>query len=123
MKSMRGQLPHRIADADLPGLHDLRVDTAQAQLASNRRVHELHGVDAEPRDKLATASMRLRGHLDDRRSDGQPRSRRQVGGAEVEVNDELIAGKWPAVWRLRHEGDGARVDDVQLHVGMRPAIE
>src|SRR4029079_3147202 len=115
-------LPDEIPDVDLAGPYDPRVDTAQVQLAADGGVHELHRVDAEARHELRAASVRLRRHLDQCGSDGQGRARRQVGAAEIEIDEQLIAGEGPPMWRLRDERHRARVHDVQLHLRMRSAV-
>ena len=66
--------------------------------------------------------MRLSRDFDDRRPKRQPRTRWKVGLAQVEVDEQLIAGQRPTVLRLREERNRPGVHHVQLHVGVRRAI-
>ena len=92
-----------IAHANHARLHDFRVDTAQVELAPQRRVDKLHRVDSEPRDELFAAGVRLRRHFDHRGADGEPRPWRQVLDTEVQVDEQLIAGQVPALTLLRDQ--------------------
>ena len=101
------------------GLDDARIDAAKVQLASKRRVDELHCIQPEAVDELPAARVWLTRHFEQRCPNGQSRSRRQVRRAQVQVEVQLIAGERPTLPVLGHERNEACVDDVDLHVGVR----
>ena len=114
----RSQFARNVADADRPRLHDLRVDAAQVQAPAFLRVDEFGRVDAEPLRKLSTPCVRLRRHLDNRRSERQPRAGGKILVGEIEIDIQLIAGERPSIVRLRDERNRPRIHDVDLHLGI-----
>src|SRR5438128_1575425 len=93
---MRGsQLPDRVSAAEASGLDDRGVDAAEAEGPAVRRVDEPERPGAEAPAELRTPGVRLVGHLDDGGAESEPRARRQVVGAQVEVDVELIACERP----------------------------
>ena len=71
-------LPDAIAGADRSRLDHLGADAAQVELASDRRVHELHRFEPEALDELGAAGVRDRGDLDGGGADPEPCAWRQV---------------------------------------------
>jgi len=104
-----------VADADDSALDHLRIEAAQVELFADGRIHELHRVQSESRDKLLTAEMRRRGHFYYSRAQRQASSSGRVLFAEVHVDIKLIAGQLPTILVLGHQGRDARIHDVQLH--------
>jgi hypothetical protein len=92
------------------------------QLSAERRIDELHRVHSEPLDELLASRMGLIRHLDDGRAQREPRARREILGAEVQIEKELIPGPLPAIAIRCDQLDHTRAHDVQLHVGVRSPI-
>jgi hypothetical protein len=103
-------------------LHDLRIDAAKVKLPANRRVDEFHRGQSKPSGELLATQMRRVRHFDYRAAERQAGPRWQVGVAQIEVNEELVARKLPAIFVLRYQGDGAGIHDVELHFGMGSAV-
>jgi len=82
----------------------------------------MHSVRAESLDEFSAAGVRLAGDLDDGGSQRELRAGRKIVLAEIEVDEQLIARERPTVLSLSEQRDRARVDDVQLHIGMRRSI-
>jgi DNA-binding transcriptional MerR regulator len=118
----RLELADRVAGPYGTGLDHARVDPAQAQLAPGALVHELDRLGAEARGELRAAGVELLGDLDHGRPDGEPCARGQVLVAEVEVDEELVAGERPPLPVARDGRDRACVHQRQLHVGVRGAV-
>src|SRR5215203_4232527 len=89
-------LPRKITCPNHARMDDSRVDAAKMKLSSQRRINELQGIRPEPLDELLAAGMGLVRHLDDRGPQCQPGPWRQVGSAQVQVDEELVACKLPA---------------------------
>ena len=85
----------RVARADRAGDDHLGVDAAEVQALAGVGVDEAHGVEAEALGELGAAAVRDGGDLDDGLADAQPGAGRQLVGAEVEVDVELVAGERP----------------------------
>src|SRR5215213_5444513 len=67
------------------------------KLPPDRTVGPLQRISAEPARELRALGVRWLGHLSYRLADLQPGARRQVVHRAVEVDDELVSGKLPAV--------------------------
>ena len=85
-------------------------------------VHEAEGFEAEAGGELGAAPVGLVGDLDDGGAEGEAGAGRQVVGAQVEVDVELVAGQGPPVGVDRDQGRHPGVHEVQLHVGMGLAV-
>src|SRR5262249_4552129 len=105
-------------------LDDARVEPSQPQRPTLGRVDELQRVDAEPARELGAAGVRQCAHLDHGGADPQSRARRQVGGTDIEVDVELVAGGPPALAVLAagHDRRRARVYDRYLGVRVGSAV-
>ena len=111
--------PRRI----VPGVDDLGVEAAEAQLLADADVDEAQRLLAEAGGELGAAGVRLVGDLDHGVADGEAGASRQVVGADVEVDVELVAGQGPDVVVVTADEPGQPgVDDVELHVGMGAAV-
>ena len=111
-----------VAGADRARHHHLGVDPTEVEPPALGRVDEAHRLDAEAGDELGAPGVRDLGDLDDGVADLQPRARRQLLRAEVEVDVELVAGERPAVTGAGDEGDRPGVHHVQLHLRVRRAV-
>src|SRR5215203_2096365 len=118
MRTMVLYLPRKITCPNHAGLDDSRVDAAQMKLSSQRRIDELQGIGPEPLHELLAAGMGLVRHLDDRGPQRQAGSWRQVGSAQVQIDEKLVARKLPSVGMPGHQGDHPGIHDVELHVRM-----
>ena len=85
-------------------------------MLADRRVDELRGIGAESGGELLAARVRRRRDLDDGGSDRQPRARRRVVFAQVEVDVELVARESPTIRRLGHKRRSPRVHERDLSV-------
>src|SRR4051794_21921015 len=86
------------------------------------RVDEPHRIHTEALDELRATGVWLGGDLDHRLSDRQLRTRGHIRDAEIEIDEQLIAGQMPAALVLRDECHNPRVHQVELHVWMRAAV-
>src|SRR5205814_9055899 len=106
--ALSGQLPDRVAGPHGARYHHATVRTAQAELAPDRRVDELQGVDAEAPRELGTPGVRRLAELNDRRTDLDSGPWREVGATDVQVDVDLVAREGPAFSfpgnRLRRSG-------------------
>jgi hypothetical protein len=75
----------------------------------------------EPARELRASGMRWLGHLSYRLSDLQPRARRQVVDRNVEVDDQLVSSKLPAVAGVRNRRQHPAVHDRDLSERVRPS--
>jgi hypothetical protein len=80
---------------------------------------ELQRVDSEAASELAAAVMRLVVHLKYSRAYVERASGRQVGVAPVEIDEQLVAGRRPALACAGDERGGACVHERQLCVRAR----
>ncbi len=103
-------------------LDDSRVDPAQVEGTTGRRVHEARRIAAEALEELRAARVGLFGHLDDGSTDAQARAGRQVVGREVDVDVELVAGFGPARPVTGEQGDRPGAHDRELTVDLRRAV-
>src|SRR6266508_3582798 len=117
-KRTRLELPDRVSLTDPARLHDPRVHATQAKGSSLARVHEADRGVAEALGELRAAGVQLVGDFDHGGADGEPCPDREVLGAQVEVDVELISRERPPLALLRPQGDDARAHEGQLHVGM-----
>src|SRR4029077_7995689 len=92
---LAGELPNSVSDANSPALNDPRVDPAKVHGDAFRRVGEHARCLAKPRREFLAAEMRLIADLDHGGTDRQLRPGRDVLGAEVEIDVELVAGESP----------------------------
>ena len=106
----------------VPGTATPRHHAAEVELAPERRQDELRRVVAEPSSELRAAGVGDRGDLDDRGTELEPRAGRQVRGAEVEVEVELVAGERAPFGVDGHQRGEAGVHQRDLHVGVRRAV-
>jgi hypothetical protein len=86
------------------------------------RVDEAGRLEPEPFGELAAAVVRHRGNLEDRQGDREACAGRQVVGAEVEIDVEVVAGERPAGLVLRDQRDRAGIHQRDLDVRMRAAV-
>ena len=68
--------------------------------------------------ELRAALVGLIGDLDHRRSDLQSGPRRQVGRAQIEVDDELVSREWHPLGGTGDEFAHPGVHQIELHVGV-----
>ena len=106
----------------VPGTTTLALMPARVEADADVGVDEAHGREAEALGELGAAPVRLIGDLHDRLADAQPGARRQLLGAEVEVDVQLVAGERPPLRRTGDQRHGPDVHDVELHVGMGRAV-
>src|SRR6267142_2114065 len=111
-----------IANSNAPRSNHLRVNAAQMQLSSDRRVYKLHRVQPEVGNEFLAARVRWRCHFDHSRADRQLRSSGQVFRAQIHVEIKLIAGELPATFVLRDERSDASIHNVDLHVMVRRTV-
>ena len=114
--------PHHIAHPHRPGFDDLGVDATQIELAARRGVDELHGIQPEALHELSATGVGFGRDRNDRRSQPQPGTRRQIVHAQVQIDEQLVARERPAGGVLRDQGNRAAVHDVDLHLVMRRPI-
>ena len=117
--SLEGELSDGVATSHAAGLDDSCVHTAQAQRPASWRVHEAGRVRAEARRELRAPRVRHVGHLDDRRAECEPRSRRKVLRPQVEVDVELVPRESPPFPIGRQQRDHARVHERELRARVR----
>ena len=116
---LEGELSDGVATSHAAGLDDSCVHTAQAQRSASWRVHEAGRVRAEARRELRAPRVRHVGHLDDRRAECEPRSRRKVLRPQVEVDVELVPRESPPFPVGRQQRDHARVHERELRARVR----
>ena len=105
-----------------PGTTTFALRPRSRSVLALGRVHEFHRVSPEALRELPAARMRPLGDFDDGRPEGDACSRRQIVRAQIQIDVQLIPCERPAIGRLRHERNRARVHDVELHVRMgRPS--
>src|SRR5262245_36027568 len=97
----------QISDPNPSRLNHLRVDAPQLKPTSDGGVDAFARLDADPGHKVLTARVGLGGDLDDGGSDRQARPRWHVPLAQIEVDEELVAGKFPAALVLGEQRDHA----------------
>src|SRR5262245_3005779 len=88
-------LPDGIPDANPPGGHDPGVQPAETQAFAGRRIHESHRVGPEALDEFSAAGMGLISDLDYRGAQRQSRARGKVLLAQIQIDEQLIAGERP----------------------------
>ena len=111
--------PRRI----VPGVTTLALRPRRRSCLPDADVDEAQRLLAEAGGELGAAGVRLLGDLDDGVADGEARAGRQVVGAEVEVDVQLVAGEGADVVVVTADEPGqAGVDDVELHVGVGAAV-
>src|SRR5215203_7304170 len=91
------------------------------QLSADPTVGPLQRISAEPARELRAPGVRWLGHLGYRLADLQPGARRQVVDRNVEVDDQLVSGKLPAVAGARNGGQHPAVHDRDLSERVRPS--
>ncbi len=79
-----------VAGADRAWLDDLGVQPPETELIADTDIDEPQRLSAIARRKFGAPVVRLIGDLDDRLTDGQSGSRRQVVVADVEVDVQLV---------------------------------
>lgn len=116
---LRGNMAGRefadgVTEAEGSGLNDAGVEAAEAEVHPNFGIHEGKGVRAEARFEFRAAGVRIGGDFEDNVADLELRAWREVVGAEIEIDIELVAGDGPGVAGTGYGGDGARVHDGDL---------
>ena len=86
-------LPDKIAHPDHARLNDPGIDAAQVKRLSHGGIDEFPRISPETRLKLLAAGVGLIGDFDHGRARRQSRPRRQVGVAQIQVDEELIPGE------------------------------
>src|SRR4029453_12287306 len=102
------------------GLEHPYVHAPSTQLPAKLTVSPLQRISAEPASELRAPGVRGLGHFSHRLADLQLRARRQVVDREVEVDDQLVSGKLPAVAGTRNGGQHPAVHDRDLSERVRP---
>src|SRR5262245_16890123 len=98
------------------------MNAAHTEFSSLWRVNKLHRIGAKPSNEFLTAEVWRFRHLENRRTDREKRARRQVGLAQVHLDKQLVACKWPTPFLLGHKCNHARVHDGDLQIRMRAAV-
>lgn len=111
-----------VAEADGAGSDDAGVDAAEAEGLAGWGTDEAEGLMAEALGEFGAAGVGFVGDFEHGVADGETGARGQVLLAQVDVDDELIAGEGPAVFGLSEQSDEAGVDDGDLGGGVGAAI-
>lgn len=102
-------------------MNDAGVDAAEAEGLAGWGADEAKGIVAEALGELGAAGVGFGGDFEHGVTDGKLSTRREVVLAEVDVDDELVAGEGPVVLGLGKQGDEAGVDDGDLGGGVGAA--
>ncbi len=84
-------LSYDVTHLDGTRLNNSGAYTPEVKLPPERRVYELHRLRAEALHELPAPGMRLLCDLDHRRAQLQPSSWREIRGAQVQINEELVS--------------------------------
>src|SRR5215207_11365285 len=124
LEAAAAQLPERsdgIARAYCAGYKYPYMHAPSTQPPTDRTVGPPQRISAEPARELRAPGVRWLGHLSDRLADLQQRAGRQVVDRNVEVDDQLVSGKLPAVAGARNGGQNPAVHDRDLSERIRPS--
>ena len=116
------QLAYRVSGPDHASGDDPGIQSAQPQLAADPGVDEPQRISTEPGGELGAAEVRLVSDLYNRRAQGQPGSRWQVGRAQVEVDVKLITGQHAPVRGPGDEQGSTGVHHGHLHIRVWRAV-
>jgi hypothetical protein len=97
------------------------MHASSTQLPADPTVGPPQRISAEPACELRTSGVRWLGHLSHRLADLQQSARWQIVDRNVEVDDQLVSSKLPAVAGARNGGQHPAVHDRDLSERVRPS--